>query len=1374
MPGIDDESELHKAAERGHFLVVELIVKKGCNVDAVGKDGKTALHKAVEKGHFRTVDMLVRKGCNVDAVDKDDKTALHKAVERGHLEFVDLLVKKGCNVDAVDKDGKTALHKALQNNYHLETIKLLVGRTQKMPSVVGESALHKAAKRGHLELVDLLVKKGCNVDAADKDGKTALHKAAERGHLELVDLLVEKGCNVDAADKDGKTVLHLSVENCHFGIIEYLFEKSHFSVIELLVKKGCNKDAADKDGKTALHKAAERGHLELVDLLVKKGCNVDAADKDGKTALHKADEGGHLELVDLLVKKGCNVDAADKDGKTALHKAAERGHLEFVDLLVKKGCNVDAVDKDGKTALHKALQNNYHLETIKLLVGRTQKMPSVVGESALHKAAKRGHLELVDLLVKKGCNVDAADKDGKTALHKAAERGHLELVDLLVEKGCNVDAADKDGKTVLHLSVENCHFGIIEYLFEKSHFSVIELLVKKGCNKDAADKDGKTALHKAAERGHLELVDLLVKKGCNVDAADKDGKTALHKADEGGHLELVDLLVKKGCNVDAADKDGKTALHKAAERGHLEFVDLLVKKGCNVDAVDKDGKTALHKALQNNYHLETIKLLVGRTQKMPSVVGESALHKAAEGGHLELVDLLVKKGCNVDAADKDGKTALHKAAERGHLSVVELLMRLGCKKDVCDQYGQTALMKAARGNSTEIVIFLLSSGCCIDIADHDNRTALHHSVSSKDHNIPMALLEAGADLDAKDKEGKSFSDIARRSVLHKVKEQLLSLENRKIVCVIGHQQVGKSTLVKAFSESGRNLWFKSFRNVGTVEKRTAGIDTKTICDERCGNLIFFDFAGHSEYYSSHYAFLEAALSSRGTIITFFMVVDLRIPYEKRVQQCTEWLSPIQSISCTRNTIVSINVILVGSHRDHFYFWNRNSVDAYHQNSFEELKTEFRGVTFKGCCTMDCRKLASIGLEKLKSYFEGGRVAIDENVTSKVPLRACLFWKRMQKTNCLQIGSILQRGSFPYTIPLIHTCCQDLSSAGLAIYLQNKDKLEDGWLIVEMEKVITDIHGKLFAPESDEFPMHHRDLANKFGLVLSSDLELAFTSSPFDSEMIRCLLISMEFSHPVDKELLGDEITSLLSPAEDGVEWLYFPSLVRVEAPTNVFSYQKNDCNWLCWEMRGASPHVFSARFQHSVFLKMAAKFAEKLPHATQKSVVERHSCTMWKNGISWRVTNGMDMKIEIIGKCTIQVLACCRPHATSCLEYFSKVIQELFSSKQQHLPNLKITTVLKPVVNGEPTAQYFPMEGIIKSKREGHHYIRGFSEGKENIISDTSVLIPFERIFSNISVTIDQLQNLSGLVVDIPNLTPESSITSKYLLYLCSCEPNFC
>ena len=1107
--------------------------------------------------------------------------------------------------------------------------------------------------------------------------------------------------------------------------------------------------------KSTLHQAAEGGHLSVVELLVKKGCNVDAADKDGKTALHKAAEKGHFGVVDLLVKKGCNVDTADKGGKTALYLAVEKGHFRAVELLVKKGCNVNVVDKDGKTALH--------------------------------KAAEKGYFVAVDLLLEKGCNKDAADKDGKTALHKAAEKGYFVLVDLLVKKGCNVDAADKDGKTALHKAIQNNHLETIKLLVgrtqkissvvgesalhkaaERGYLELVEWLVKKGCNVDAVDKDGKTALHKAVEKGHFRAVELLVKKGCNVNVVDKGGKTALHKAAEKGYFVAVDLLLEKGCNVDAADKDGKTALHKAAERGYFVLVDLLVKKGCNVDAADKDGKTALHKAIQNN-HLETIKLLVGRTQKMSSVVGESALHKAAERGYLELVDLLVKKGCNVDAVDKDGKTALHKAVERGHLGVIKLLMILGCKKDVCDQHGQTALMKAASGNNTDMVEFLLSSGCCIDIADHNNRTALHYSASSNEYNIPMALLEAGADLDAKDKEGNSFSDIARRSVLHKVKEQLLSLENRKIICVIGHQQVGKSTLVKAFSESGRNLWFKGLRNVGTVEKRTVGIDTKTICDERCGNIIFFDFAGHSEYYSSHYAFLEAALSSRGTIITFFMVVDLRIPYEKRVQQCIEWLSPIQSISCTRNTIV--NVILVGSHLDHFYFWNRNSVDAYHQNSFEELKTEFQGMTFKGCCTMDCRKLASRGLEKLKSYFEGGRVVIDENVASKVPLCACLFWKKMQKTKCLQIGSILQRGllSSPYTIPLIHTCCQDLSSAGLAIYLQNKDKLEDGWLIVEMEKVITDIHGNLFAPESDEFPMHYKDLANKFGLVLSSDLGLAFKSSPFDSEMIRCLLISMEFCHPVDKEFLGDEITSLLSPTEDGVEWLYFPSLVRVEAPTNVFSYQKNDCNWLCWEMRGASPHVFSARFQHSVFLKMAAKFAEKLPHTTQKSVVERHSCTMWKNGISWRVTNGMDMKIEIIGKCTIQVLACCRPNATSCLEYFSKVIQELFSSKQQHLPNLKITTVLKTVVNGKPTAQYFPMEGIIKSKREGHHYIRGFSEGKEDITSDTSVLVPFERIFSNISVTIDLLQNLSGLVADIPNLTPESS-TSKYLLYLCSCE----
>ena len=69
--------------------------------------------------------------------------------------------------------------------------------------------------------------------------------------------------------------------------------------------------------------------------------------------------------------------------------------------------------------------------------------------------------------------------------------------------------------------------------------------------------------------------------------------------------------------------------------------------------------------------------------------------------------------------------------------------------------------------------------------------------------------------------------------------------------------------------------------LNVANSRTSGIDTKVITTKRLGSLIFFDFAGQSEYYVSHLAFLESALSAKGSTITFIMMVDLRSSEEDR-------------------------------------------------------------------------------------------------------------------------------------------------------------------------------------------------------------------------------------------------------------------------------------------------------------------------------------------------------------------------------------------------------------------------------------------------------------------------------------------------------------
>ena len=86
--------------------------------------------------------------------------------------------------------------------------------------------LKDAIKSGDIQLAQLLIKKGADLNVKDTFGCTALHDALDRGYLEISELLIEKGTDVNAQKNKGYTTLH------------YTLEKGYLQIAELLIKRG--------------------------------------------------------------------------------------------------------------------------------------------------------------------------------------------------------------------------------------------------------------------------------------------------------------------------------------------------------------------------------------------------------------------------------------------------------------------------------------------------------------------------------------------------------------------------------------------------------------------------------------------------------------------------------------------------------------------------------------------------------------------------------------------------------------------------------------------------------------------------------------------------------------------------------------------------------------------------------------------------------------------------------------------------------------------------------------------------------------------------------------------------------------------------------
>ncbi|XP_035152228.1 ankyrin repeat domain-containing protein 6 isoform X6 [Callithrix jacchus] len=202
-----------------------------------------------------------------------------------------------------------------------------------------------AAYKGQTENVVQLINKGAKV-AVTKHGRTPLHLAANKGHLPVVQILLKAGCDLDVQDDGDQTALHRATV------------VGNTEIISALIREGCALDRQDKDGNTALHEASWHGFSQSAKLLVKAGANVLARNKAGNTALHLACQNSHSQSTRVLLLAGSRADLKNNAGDTALHVAAALNHKKVAKILLEAGADTTIVNNAGQTPLETARYHN--------------------------------------------------------------------------------------------------------------------------------------------------------------------------------------------------------------------------------------------------------------------------------------------------------------------------------------------------------------------------------------------------------------------------------------------------------------------------------------------------------------------------------------------------------------------------------------------------------------------------------------------------------------------------------------------------------------------------------------------------------------------------------------------------------------------------------------------------------------------------------------------------------------------------------------------------------------------------------------------------------------------------------------------------------
>lgn len=478
-PQPDGATAIQWAAYKNDLEMADLLLKAGANVKAANHDGATALYLASIHGSAPMIERLLKAGADPNELGPEGETPLMLASRNGNPEAIKVLLDHKADVNAKDKlRGTTALMWATEQN-HPEAVKVLIERGA---DVAAASNVDTKGNRAYLapniqqrraQGIDFGRPRGqrnapprpqptaqgegkdaqaaADEEAAfaafgrqsDKDGGglTPLVYAAREDCLECARLLVEAHADVNQTTHYGWTALLTATQNRHYKLATYLLDH------------GANPNIANNGGWTPLYLAVDNRNIEGGDYPVRK------PDMD------------HFDYIKLLVEKGANVNAR------ICGKASTAAECKGDSTETRTIFTMQWLYEDGATPFLRAAQSG-DVQLMKYLLdhGADPKIKTSQGETALAVAAGIGwvdgvtfewseaeNLEAVKMCLDLGIDVNAADDMGRTALHGAAHKGRVKVIQMLADAGANLDAHDKGSRDTISGAMQGHTWVPIDY-----------------------------------------------------------------------------------------------------------------------------------------------------------------------------------------------------------------------------------------------------------------------------------------------------------------------------------------------------------------------------------------------------------------------------------------------------------------------------------------------------------------------------------------------------------------------------------------------------------------------------------------------------------------------------------------------------------------------------------------------------------------------------------------------------------------------------------------------------------------------------------------------------------------------------------------------
>jgi ankyrin repeat protein len=363
-------------------------------------------------------------------ISNSPKRKLYKAVRKNDISEAKKLIEEGVDPTiASRKYGALLAHACKNKDVTIELIEMLITYGCDVNEVNGwkGSALIQALIAGRQDIAQLLIRHGAQVNAANRQGETALHVACRRKDIPSITFLLENKANVDAKSSDGLTPLldftYDRVHPCNAATCETCDED--IEILNLLLKAGADPNAVSNSRRNVIHYVTMKPNARMLVFFAKLGVNVNLRNVDDVTPLEECLSyyGSELEIFKTLIEHNADPNLCNKNGETLLMRALQINPVEkrynLLRILEKAKHDISITDNSGKTLAEQLLPS---IEpTNNVLLNRNRRKMTLFLHNLQHAQKYRDGFD------------EKAIQEKQNSLHTNPES--IKLTDIVLGKG---------------------------------------------------------------------------------------------------------------------------------------------------------------------------------------------------------------------------------------------------------------------------------------------------------------------------------------------------------------------------------------------------------------------------------------------------------------------------------------------------------------------------------------------------------------------------------------------------------------------------------------------------------------------------------------------------------------------------------------------------------------------------------------------------------------------------------------------------------------------------------------------------------------------------------------------------------------------------